>query len=475
MALFPLLCPNRLAFGGGLTLRFECGKALARPQGAVPHSQVFPLSLFPALSVSSFGFVYWRHGVFPLLPRVIFPCKLKFMFASNNPFSNFHTWRTIIVNLVTSVVATGLALNRQKNKDVPARKWLPGRTAPYVNVIVPVRDEEANIVPLLTTLLNQAYPAGRWHITVVDDGSTDLTSHIAMGIATVDSRVRVVEAPELSPGWTGKSNAMYTGFLHSPEEAEWLLFVDADTRHERDMLSSVVLRATETGADFLSLVIDVKMESFWERVLVPQVGELYTLLVGTMDGVNSKSKSAAANGQFILIRRDLFARTGNLPEVRSDVAEDRALAAACKRAGANVRLEYGRTLVSARVYTSFAELWAGYTKTMYWASGHNFPRTLLVALALALYALVPPVALLNALVRPRHPARREALLNAPLQLLPMLTLRAVVCRQVGIPAVYAGTYPLAVAVGDAMLLYSVYRVVSGKGVAWKGRTYGRAP
>jgi chlorobactene glucosyltransferase len=207
---------------------------------------------------------------------------------------------------------------------------------------------------------------------------------------------------------------------------------------------------------------------------VPQVGELYTLLVGTMDSVNSDGAAVAANGQFILIKRDLYAGTGALPEVGSDVAEDRALAAACKRTGAKLRLEYGRTLVSARVYSSLNEMWSGYSKTLYWASGHNWARSLIVAGSLALYALVPPLVLLNALVNRRHPTRRIALLNAPAQLLPMIALRAAVCRQMGVPASYALTYPLAVAAGNAMLFYSLYRVVSGKGVTWKGRTYGRA-
>jgi chlorobactene glucosyltransferase len=204
---------------------------------------------------------------------------------------------------------------------------------------------------------------------------------------------------------------------------------------------------------------------------VPQVGELYTLLVGTMDSVNGTGSTAAANGQFILIRRSLYKQTGALPEVRSDVAEDRALASACKERGARVRLEYGRMLVTSRVYSSLSEMWAGYSKTMYWASGHNKVRTLLVALALAMYALLPPIALLNALLNPHHMERRAALANAPLQMIPMLALRVAVSRQMGIPARYALAYPWAVLVGDAMLLCSFYRVASGKGVVWKGRIY----
>jgi chlorobactene glucosyltransferase len=384
---------------------------------------------------------------------------------------DIHLLRTLIINAVTGGVAIGLALNRRNNREIEPRSWPQERPAPFVEIIIPARNEERNISPLLASLLAQRYPAGRWRITVVDDASTDRTSQIVAEIARRHPEVRLVSAPPLPAGWTGKNHAMHTGFLASSAQAEYLLFVDADTRHAPCMLSTVVRRAQEMQIELLSLVIDVEMRSFWERVIVPQVGELYTLLVGTMDGVNSPGGQAAANGQFLLMRRDLYAMLGALDSVRGDVAEDRAIASAARAAGHHIRLDYGRRLVRARVYSSLGEMWAGYSKTLFWASGHNTWKTLVVALALALYALIPPAALLHALLHGSFRGRANALRYAPLQLLPMLALRAAICTQVGVPPVYALTYPLGVAIGDAMLLYSAYRVLSGKGVQWKGRTY----
>lgn len=395
------------------------------------------------------------------------------MSNSTSRLINIHVLRTLIINAVTFSVVLGLAANRRRNRDLAVRRWPAGREAPVVNIIISARNEERNVLALLETLLAQSYPPGCWGITLVDDGSADRTADIARSLAEVYPQLEVISTPDLPQGWTGKNHAMYTGYRASPEQAEWLLFVDADTRHTPDMLSSVVLRALETDTDLLSLVIDVQMETFWERVLVPQVGELYTLLVGTMDQVNSESNKAAANGQFMLIKRDLYGELGALAEVTGDVAEDRALASACKSRGYSVRLEYGRELVSARVYSSLRELWAGYSKTLFWASGHNTTRALIVALALAMYALIPPIAFIFALANRSYTQRQRAMLHAPLQILPMLALRAVICRNLGVPIIYAFTYPLGVAVGDAMLLYSLYRVLSGKGVEWKGRVYGR--
>jgi len=206
---------------------------------------------------------------------------------------------------------------------------------------------------------------------------------------------------------------------------------------------------------------------------VPEVGELYTLLVGTMDSVNrdGKKSRAAANGQFMLIRPDAYRKVMARPEIRSDVAEDRAIAAALKSQGEIVRLEYGQDLVQARVYSSLRDLWAGYSKTMFWASGHNAVRAIAVAFALLFYAFAPIVTLLGAARKRNALARQKSLKHGLAQTLPMMLLRAIVYRQMSVPAVYAGAYPLAVLVGDAILIHSLFRVASGRGVAWKGRLY----
>jgi hypothetical protein len=173
----------------------------------------------------------------------------------------------------------------------------------------------------------------------------------------------------------------------------------------------------------------------------------------------------------MLILPEAYRNVMALPDVRSDVAEDRAIASALKSQGETVRLEYGQDLVHARVYSSLREIWAGYSKTMFWASGHNATRAISVSLALLFYAFAPVLTLARALLKRNPHERRKALKHGVAQILPMTVLRAIVYRQLGVPAIYAGAYPLAVLVGDAILLYSLFRVVSGRGVAWKGRLY----
>ncbi|MDQ5823501.1 MAG: glycosyltransferase [Chloroflexota bacterium] len=381
-----------------------------------------------------------------------------------------HELRALIINGITASVAVGLSANVLRNREIEPRPWKDGTAAPLIEVLVPARNEEANILQLLQTLLRQDYPHERYRITVVDDGSTDATATLARNWAACYSLLRVVEAPSLPEGWTGKNHALWTG-ARQAGGADWLLFVDADTRHHPFMLSSVVQHAEAIKADLLSLITGMRLESFWDRLIVPQVGELYTLLVGSMDAVNGRGQSAAANGQFILVRPQLYREVGAIDAVRADVAEDRALAAASKAAGATIRLEYGRRLVNTNVYDSFGSMWRGYSKTLFWATGNDARRALLVALSLTFYAFAPIVDLIRTTAASESHQGRTRLRNASLQLFPMMLLRAAVCRQMGVPLRYAATYPLSVALGNAMLLYSLVRVLSGRGVGWKGRTY----
>jgi chlorobactene glucosyltransferase len=383
---------------------------------------------------------------------------------------NIHSLRTVIIDAVTLAVGASLAANRRRNPALAVAAWTEGVRAPYIEVIVPARNEERNMPRVLNSLTAQRYPVGRWGVTIVDDHSTDRTAEVARRYAA-SGQVRVISARELPAGWTGKNNAMYSGYLAAPPDTSYLLFVDADTEFADLMLSTIVQAAEARSASLLSLVLDVHLATFWQRLLVPQVGELYSLLVGTMDSVNSTQGAAAANGQCMLVARDAYAHHGGLPEVRSDVAEDRALASSIKRDSGVVRLEHGERLGRVRAYATFREAWAGYTKTLYWAAGRDTLRTVAVVLALELYAHLPWWSLLRALFDHRYPHGRSALAQAPAQLLPMLVLRLAVCRLLRIPARYAFTYPLAVLAGNVMLLNSWYRSRSREGVSWKGRSY----
>ncbi|MEA3367825.1 MAG: glycosyltransferase family A protein, partial [Planctomycetota bacterium] len=129
-----------------------------------------------------------------------------------------------------------------------------------VSVVVPAKDEEANIEAALETLLAQDYPA--LEIIVVDDRSADGTAAVVRRVAARDDRVRLVQVTALPEGWFGKPHAMHVGAAEA--RGRWVLFVDADCRQAPHSVRAGVHFLADVGGDVLSLWPVLEMHGFWE-------------------------------------------------------------------------------------------------------------------------------------------------------------------------------------------------------------------
>jgi chlorobactene glucosyltransferase len=231
---------------------------------------------------------------------------------------------------------------------------------PKVDVIVPARNESANIARCLEGLLNQNYQAESLHITVVDDNSTDDTASIARKLAESCNCMRVLCSKPLPDGWTGKPHACWQGAGQAG--GEWLCFVDADTTAGPDLIRTAVSFADAYGIDMLSLAPKQELCSFWERLVIP-AGFLLISFFTNLKAVNDPdAPDAAAIGQFILIRRAVYENLGGHAAVKAEISEDSALAAIVKHAGYRTYIMDGKDLVSVRLYTGFRSLWEGLSK-----------------------------------------------------------------------------------------------------------------
>ncbi len=252
------------------------------------------------------------------------------------------------------------ALTQYRHYEMlPAQPWPPGRGAPPVSVIIPARNEAHNIGPCLRSLLAQDYPC--FEAIVVDDNSTDDTAKIVRSFQS-DPRVRLLSSKPLASGWTGKSHACWQGALAA--SGEWLCFVDADTLACPALLSTAVQAMGSRQLDLLSLEPFQDLGSFWERLIIP-AGFFLLAFYHDLRRVNKPtSPEAAANGQFILVRRNAYDAICGHAAVRAEICEDSALARLMKRSGKRIALLGAETLIHTRMYTGLKTLWQGLSKNV---------------------------------------------------------------------------------------------------------------
>ena len=354
-----------------------------------------------------------------------------------------------------------LADNRPNLSDVPPV------TGPLLSVVVPARNESATIETVVTSVLASTYEP--LEVLVVDDRSTDDTAAIVERLAATEARLRLVRGEPLPDGWYGKPWACRQGYRHA--RGDLLLFTDADTRHEPELLSRAVGALLAERADLVTVAPRQRCETFWERLVMPQIW----LLLGVRyhpSRVNRarRERDVIANGQFILVPRASYEAVGTHEVVRHEVAEDLALAQVFYRAGRRIHFAFAERLMETRMYRGLPHLIEGWSKNIYLGGRRSFPeepvlRALVPAMLLAafLFWLLPPAALAvtGGTTRLGTAAAVATALSALFWMLISYGMK--------IPAWYGLLYPLGALMGLYIGARSTWR--GERRVEWRGRVY----
>jgi len=343
----------------------------------------------------------------------------------------------------------------------------PSASDGLVSVIIPARNESAVIETVVTSVLASAYRP--IEVLVVDDRSTDDTAARVGELARRDPRLRLIAGEELPPGWYGKPWACLQGYRAS--RGDLLLFTDADTRHTPELLGRAVGALRETGADLLTIAPRQRCETFWERIVMPQIWLLLGVRYHPARVNHSRRpRDVIANGQFILMSRASYEAVGTHEAVRGDVAEDLALAQAVVGRGGRLHFAFAERLMETRMYQGLGALIEGWSKNVYLGGRRSFPeepvlRALVpVMLALAFGFWLAPASALVFGVLAGAPAP-SAIVATGLGAL----FWCLICFGMQIPAIYGLGYPL----GAALALYIAARSTlrGRRRVEWRGRTY----
>jgi chlorobactene glucosyltransferase len=364
-------------------------------------------------------------------------------------------------------------LHTQYHLDIIVGPVSPPQTAPLISVCIPARNEEHNIRRCVESALAQDYP--NFEVIVLDDRSTDSTLVFLKDIASRDSRIKIISGSELPSGWAGKPHALYQAAKVA--RGDWLCFIDADTFISPNTLSACYAKAIETNADLFTIMTRQIMGTFWERVVLPIVMTALSVGFSPRKVNDPNRRDAIANGQFIMIRRNVYDAIGGHESVKDQIVEDKAISEKVKWSGYRLVVANGMQVAQTRMYISFSTLWEGWTKNIYLGLRDKPSMLLLgafggiVALIAALFMPIWPLLGLLWFLNSGGWLAIGVIIQALIVWAAILVARGGTARAMGISAWYAFTTPLGAGIFAAMMLTSAWKVLSGRGVTWKGRLY----
>jgi hopene-associated glycosyltransferase HpnB len=254
-------------------------------------------------------------------------------------------------------------------------------------VLIPARNEAEVIADTLQSIAMQGVAI---RVVLVDDGSSDGTADRARTVGGID--LTILEAEPLPPGWSGKLWALEHG-LRAVQTPHTLL-LDADIRLAPGVLAALLERARRDCCQFLSVMASLRMESFWEKLLMPAFIFFFKLLYPFRLANSTNPRCAAAAGGCILLETRLLREIGGFAAIRGAIIDDCALARKVKALGARTWIGQSHGVVSLRRYPDLGSVWEMVARTAYTQLHHSAVLLALCTLLMAGMFWLPPLGLL---------------------------------------------------------------------------------
>ncbi len=328
-----------------------------------------------------------------------------------------------------------------------------------VTVLIPARNEAGVIAETLLSLVDQGQ---NLRIVLVNDQSTDTTVTEASRVNL--KNLRIIDGRPLEPGWSGKLWALHQGL--SFVETKTILLLDADIRLQPGTIPALQARMEEHELHLVSLLAFLRMDSFWEKLLMPAFVYFFKLLYPFHLSNAGSSAVAAAAGGCVLLRSSSLVQTGGFETIKDELIDDCALARQFRNAGLSTWIGLSHSAHSRRSYDGLSGIWNMVARTAFTQLRYSFALLLLCSILLTAGFVLPPAGLFSA-----DPATRllgiSAIFLMAASYLPTL-------RYYGIHLLWSLAFPLGGLLYLLMTWTSAWRYCSGAGAVWKQRSYAGA-
>jgi glycosyltransferase involved in cell wall biosynthesis len=370
----------------------------------------------------------------------------------------------VALALIWLVPVIDTALHRHLIADITRPEWNPpaATNLPLLTIVVPARNEEAEIEEALRSLLALDYP--QLEIIVINDRSTDSTAAIMERVAAEPAsqpRLRVIHVRELPPRWLGKTHAMWLGAQQGT--GEWILFTDADCVFRPDAMQRAMCYAAKNSLDHLVLIPTVHMHSWGERMMIsfPQIAAGFVMRPWKVRDQEARDFMGA--GAFNLVRRQAYEAIGTFAALRLEVVDDLKLGETIKKARFRQDVVIGRDLVSLRWIRGAMGLVRNLEKNLFAFLKFRFSLVIAACVAVLFLNVWPfmgmfiapgwsrlPFAVAVALIAARYYQGSEAM---------------------GVPTITFLLNPLSAILTAFAILGSAFATIRDGGVTWRGTKY----
>lgn len=343
-------------------------------------------------------------------------------------------------------------------ESLDASQFSPTFDLSQLTVIIPARDEAEHIAQTLTNVIEQ----GKGHrIIVVDDESSDATASIAARFS--EQGVEVLPGKASHDGWYGKLWALEQG--RQKVSSDYTLLLDADISLQQGTLQSLLQHQQKNQLDMVSLMAFLRMETLWEKLLMPAFIYFFKLLYPFHLSNQQSRWVAAAAGGCILLKTEALNSIGGFTRIRNTLIDDCTLAKTLRNNGKRTWVGLTHSAISLRPYRDLDSIWLMVTRTAFTQLQHSL--VLLILCTILMYcAFISPLLLLFS-------SQFLTVAMAVLTLMLMVISFIPTLNYYSLNQLWAFTLPVAGFLYLGMTLDSARKYYFSSGASWKGRDYGK--
>jgi hopene-associated glycosyltransferase HpnB len=343
---------------------------------------------------------------------------------------------------------------------------------PNVWVVIPARDEADVIASSLKSILQQNY-LGNLAVVLVDDNSSDDTAKIARETANQlgnNQQLHLISGQPLPQGWKGKLWALEQGINYAKQQKikpDYILLTDADIQHHDSNLTELITKAEIEQLDLVSLMVLLRCQSFWEKLLIPAFVFFFQKLYPFKLANNPHSFVAAAAGGCLLIKANSLAKVGGIASLKDALIDDCTLARKVKNNRGKIWLGLTQKTISLRPYDSLKSIWDLVARTAFYQLNYSWLLLIGTIFGLVLVYLVPAISIIYGIMERDLAVLIVGLITYCLMIIayfPTIKLYQISplwsCCLIAIAFFYG-----------LMTIDSAIKHFQGKGGFWKGRVY----